>query len=365
MVPVRELYECVMKKFKENNWESILLEDFLREARDKLGCDGKDAHWGITWERIMAQGNGRHAAIILDCLTSASRFGQHEQEPHLAWRARDEGGPTAWAAYVAEKIRQTGESSSGASREDDARDGDEVWEQAEEEVVSGGAEEHDIAPVVIKVDLEAGMVGDLCDDGSTEGQMENVPEEHNDQMLMMPALRLIGFIKTGDLHVYIYDDECVEDHAHTPVYQPDVAPIHPQEMAYCGYGYHEYSGSLEQCDAFIAQTWEYHEQQLGDHHHRYHQAYQWLQPQYVADHGRGFGTLRQPPLQPTPDFMGAAKYSYHHVGYDRGQEMCSHSFQEQNWAGQQPQLYYQDTTSGMHEWEQQQWSQQQEQYVRL
>lgn len=47
MVLVRELYECMMKSFKDNNWEPFLFEDFLQEAREKLGCDDKGAYWGI------------------------------------------------------------------------------------------------------------------------------------------------------------------------------------------------------------------------------------------------------------------------------------------------------------------------------
>lgn len=93
MVLVRELYECMMKSFKDNNWEPFLFEDFLQEARDKLGCDDKGAYWGIKWERIVAQENDRHAAIILDCLISTSHFGQREREPPLAWNVLDEGRP--------------------------------------------------------------------------------------------------------------------------------------------------------------------------------------------------------------------------------------------------------------------------------
>lgn len=47
MVLVRELYECMMKSFKDNNWEPFLFEDFLQEAREELGCDDKGAYWGI------------------------------------------------------------------------------------------------------------------------------------------------------------------------------------------------------------------------------------------------------------------------------------------------------------------------------
>lgn len=65
----------------------------------------------------MAQKNERHAAIILDCLISTSHFGQREREPPLAWSLTK---VAPWAAYVAEKIRQTEESPSGVTREDDA-----------------------------------------------------------------------------------------------------------------------------------------------------------------------------------------------------------------------------------------------------
>jgi len=138
MVPLRELFESVMASFKEKNWELITFEDFLQDARDRLSCDdGADARGGIPWERIMAPTNGRHAAVILDCLVSANRFGQHEQEPQLAWRARGEGDPTAWAAYVAEKIRRGAETSNRASKDGDAQGGDKGWGQGGEEMGCG------------------------------------------------------------------------------------------------------------------------------------------------------------------------------------------------------------------------------------
>lgn len=212
MVPVRELFESVMVTFKEKEWESVSFDDFLQQARDKLGCDDStNACGGIPWERIMALTNGRHAAVFLDCLISANRFGQHEQEPHLAWKARGEGDPTIWATYITEKIRRSAELSNGASHEGDARGGDEGWGQGGEELVCGGAGEHGAVPRSAEDDLEAGIGGGPCNGDTTECEAESVPEKHQELVFVTPGPRPVGIMETGnDLHVCVYEEDFVE-----------------------------------------------------------------------------------------------------------------------------------------------------------
>jgi len=258
-----------MANFKEKNWELITFEDFLQDARDRLSCDdGADARGGIPWERIMAPTNGRHAAIILDCLVSANRFGQHEQEPQLAWRARGEGDPTSWAAYVAEKIRRGAETSNRISHDGDAQGGDKGWRQGGEGVVCGGAGEHGAAPGIAGDDLEAGIGGGPCDGGATECEAESVPEKYHEQVFVRPGPQPIGIIETGnDMHVYVYEEDSIEQ----PTSEFDTAIYSNGPHDAMGYDAAHFYPETHQCHQQFAYAGQaYYNQHFGAYQERYY-----------------------------------------------------------------------------------------------